>query len=310
MKKRIITVLILLVICVPLIVIESQITRILFFVLASACCGIGGYEVVNSGYQKNKELKNYRFLVPVLSSLVGALALFATLNSTKSVDDYLGGYVYHFGVLIALMLSMLLIFGLMIFTKGSSLSSISTCFLGVIYGGLLLGYTFSLRYFSAPILNEYEIFNITGIKSFLYIYLIVASTDTFAYIFGTKFGKHKLCEDISPNKTKEGSLFGLLFGSVVGVVTLILTKMIVVNTSVGWVILIIGGLLFSAIVSIFVQIGDLVESKLKRSYEVKDFGYILPGHGGILDRFDSFIYSGVWFYIIIQIIQNIIVWSK
>lgn len=310
MKKRIITAIVFGIIAIPLIVIETKFTRIAFFVLASFLCGVGGFEVVNSMYIKNKELKYYRYLVPVLSAILGALALFATFYSSLSITNFVNGYLYHFLVLAFLVFSFLLIFGLMIFTKGSTAFSIMGCFLGVIYGGLLLGYTFSLRYFKAVILNEYQYFDIVGVKSFLYIYLIVITTDSFAYFFGKAFGKNKLCPEISPNKTKEGSLFGLLFGMITGVITLILTKMIVVEGVKGWLLLIFGGLLFSGLVSIFVQLGDLVESKLKRSFEVKDFGNILPGHGGILDRFDSFIYSGMWFYIIVQVIQTIIIWSK
>ena len=66
------------------------------------------------------------------------------------------------------------------------------------------------------------------------------------------------------------------------------------------------GLVVSAVLSCTVQMGDLIESKFKRTYEVKDFGNILPGHGGILDRFDSFIYSGTMFYIIIIFMELII----
>jgi phosphatidate cytidylyltransferase len=94
-------------------------------------------------------------------------------------------------------------------------------------------------------------------------------------------GKRKLWPEISPNKTVEGSLGGVICALAVAVVFIIFTN---ITES------LIGLLIITAILSVFGQIGDLVESALKRHYNVKDSGNILPGHGGILDRFDSLLF--------------------
>ena len=135
----------------------------------------------------------------------------------------------------------------------------------------------------------------------MFVYTIVLLTDTFAYLVGRKWGKRKMAPTISPKKSVEGAIGGLIAGVVFGVSILFIYK--IVRTSELLVVIILVGAVISALISCAVQFGDLVESKFKRSFEVKDFGKILPGHGGILDRFDSFIYSGIIFYIVCLIIE-------
>ncbi|KRM89635.1 phosphatidate cytidylyltransferase [Liquorilactobacillus vini] len=120
-----------------------------------------------------------------------------------------------------------------------------------------------------------------GLSTLFFLLLIVWSTDTGAYLFGRKFGKHKLAPHISPNKTWEGSIGGTLLALVVGIIFNFIWPQIT-----NWA-LAAGMILLLSIVG---QLGDLVESALKRFYGVKDSGRILPGHGGILDRFDSLLF--------------------
>jgi len=111
------------------------------------------------------------------------------------------------------------------------------------------------------------------------IFILIWSNDTFAFIWGMSFGKHKLFKRISPNKTWEGSIGGAI--STLGisyVISIYFTQL----SSIEW-------LGIAIIATIFGSLGDLTESILKRSLEIKDSGNILPGHGGILDRFDAFI---------------------
>lgn len=120
-----------------------------------------------------------------------------------------------------------------------------------------------------------------------YIYLLIFIgawlTDTFAYFTGRLFGKHKLAPDISPKKTIEGSIGGTVFCSIGFVVMGAIVGAIAPETSPNYLYLAISGLIIAGIS----QAGDLIMSAIKRHYGVKDFGNILPGHGGMLDRMDS-----------------------
>jgi phosphatidate cytidylyltransferase len=108
-------------------------------------------------------------------------------------------------------------------------------------------------------------------------YWLIWSNDTFAYLAGKYFGKRKLFERISPNKTWEGSLGGAV-GTLI--MAFILSIYLDQLTIIQWIIL-------GVIAVIFGALGDLTQSLIKRNYEIKDSGNILPGHGGILDRFDA-----------------------
>ncbi|MFZ3576639.1 phosphatidate cytidylyltransferase [Virgibacillus sp. DJP39] len=122
---------------------------------------------------------------------------------------------------------------------------------------------------------------LVGLMNIFYVLLVIWATDSGAYFFGRAIGKKKLWPMISPNKTIEGALGGILISIIVGVIYHIVTPfphslVIVIAVTI--------------LVSIFGQIGDLVESAFKRHYGVKDSGDILPGHGGMLDRLDSLLF--------------------
>lgn len=110
-------------------------------------------------------------------------------------------------------------------------------------------------------------------------------TDIFAYFCGRAFGKHKLIPDVSPKKTVEGSTGGTVFCILVMVIFGFVVEKLVPEISANLLIFAVAGFLI-AVVS---QIGDLSMSVIKRKYGVKDYGFIFPGHGGVLDRFDSVI---------------------
>ena len=106
-------------------------------------------------------------------------------------------------------------------------------------------------------------------------------TDTFAYFGGMLFGKKKLCPEISPKKTVAGAVCGTIFGTLIGVIVL-------------WVSVDAPILGIAALpISVMSQFGDLAASVIKRHFGIKDYGKIFPGHGGVLDRFDSVIPSAI-----------------
>lgn len=119
-----------------------------------------------------------------------------------------------------------------------------------------------------------------GLVFILYSLFMIWATDSGAYFIGKALGKRKLWPEISPNKTVEGSIGGVLCAVIVAVLFVLFTD---IHVS------LIG---ITVALSVFGQIGDLVESAFKRHFNVKDSGTILPGHGGILDRFDSLLF--VW----------------
>lgn len=167
-----------------------------------------------------------------------------------------------------LLLTVLLITS--IFKKDMNIIDLATTFFGVFY---------------IPFFMQHIIY----LEGTIYIWLIFIAawgTDTFAYIFGNLFGKTKLHPELSPNKTIEGSIGGI-FGTFI--LTLIFSKHFSLIPL--WKLLI-----FSIISSIMAQLGDLVASKIKRFTKIKDYGFIMPGHGGVLDRFDSILFTAPFVY--------------
>ncbi|MGV3488282.1 MAG: phosphatidate cytidylyltransferase [Tuberibacillus sp.] len=122
-----------------------------------------------------------------------------------------------------------------------------------------------------------------GLGVILFILILVWTTDSGAYFVGRKLGKHKLAPHISPNKTIEGMVGGV----VLAIVAAIIFQSIAGVTELDSMVKLLG---VAILISIFGQLGDLAESGLKRHFDIKDSGKILPGHGGLLDRFDSFIF--------------------
>ncbi len=110
-------------------------------------------------------------------------------------------------------------------------------------------------------------------------------TDTFAYFTGVKLGKHKLCPKISPKKTVEGAVGGVLGALVINVIALAVSNQWLFHRPIPiplWAMAI-----FSVVLSVISMFGDLSASTIKRNFGIKDFGNIIPGHGGIMDRMDS-----------------------
>jgi phosphatidate cytidylyltransferase len=152
----------------------------------------------------------------------------------------------------------------------------------------LLGFIYVAVFFSFIVLVNSKTY---GNYLIWLIFIISWFSDTCAYYIGRKFGKRKLCPDVSPKKTIEGSIGGII-GSVGGV---LLWSYFISNTDIIWYQV----LLLGVAAGVISQIGDLSASLIKRYIGVKDYGKIMPGHGGILDRFDSILFTApiVYYYI-------------
>ena len=136
--------------------------------------------------------------------------------------------------------------------------------------------------------------NQQGLKISLWMFITVWSVDSFAYFFGKKLGKVKLAPDISPNKTYEGAILGTIGGLFVSI---IMYKCL--STAQEKSFSLVSFVFFSLIVIILAQLSDLSESYIKRQCGVKNSGEIIPGHGGLLDRFDSFLLVSPFVFLIV-----------
>jgi phosphatidate cytidylyltransferase len=148
---------------------------------------------------------------------------------------------------------------------------------GVLYIGWLISFLVALR--------------IEGGRNWLFLMLFATfGSDTFAYFIGKAIGKHKMAPSISPGKSWEGAVGGVL-GAMLVCYLFTLPTPVQVSLS------IISAIVLGLVISVFGQIGDLVESMLKRGTGVKDSGSLMPGHGGMLDRLDSLLFTGVVVYL-------------
>lgn len=161
-------------------------------------------------------------------------------------------------------------------------------------------YVYLFGYIILPFIIITKIFVVNSYnpKIIIGIFILIWTNDTFAYIVGKSFGKHKLFERISPKKTIEGFLGGIVFAVIA---SLLISKYYIEGGKTAQNIWIA----FAIIVGLFGTIGDLIESKFKRVAGVKDSGKIMPGHGGILDRLDSVIFVAPFIYLFYQILPFI-----
>ncbi len=163
--------------------------------------------------------------------------------------------------------------------KGRPLSSVAITAFGVLYASLF-SYIYALRY------HDYVIGPGAGTILVLLPVLLTWATDVGAYVVGRTVGRRKLIPSISPGKTVEGALGGLAFTVVICLVYVRFVLMPYAQLG----LTLQGAVLFAVVISIAAQTGDLAESVLKREAGVKDSSRIIPGHGGVLDRFDSLLF--------------------
>lgn len=250
MKTRTITAIIALSIFVPIVVLGSWPLLITVFLLAYTAL----YEIL-------KMNRIHIFSIPGMLSMV---ALFIVMMPQESYMPYIS----MFQVDLIIVMALLMLSFTVISKNRFSFVDMGFCVLAVAYVGIGFMYFYETR-------EE-------GIIYILYGLLIVWVTDTGAYLFGRALGRRKLWPQISPNKTLEGFLGGIFCSVLLALLFYLM----------GWIesVHVLLFLTLTMILSMFGQLGDLVESALKRHFDVKDSGRLLPGHGGVLDRFDSFIF--------------------
>lgn len=253
MKQRIISAIIAMIIIIPLIILGG----FAYYIGVGLLAIIGFYEMISVRENKRK----FPFSVKCIT-LVSylALTLISCLNQTSFDLDYR-----------ILILNFFACFVPLIGIKNNKYNAEDALFLVAIT--FFLGTSF--RYLI--ILRNINVLYL------IYVVLITIMSDTFAHFFGTKIGRYKLAPDISPNKTVEGLIGGLFFGTFMGVMFF----QTFINTEANIFVLTIVSLMLSLIA----EFGDLVFSAIKRNFDVKDYGNIMPGHGGVLDRLDSIIFA-------------------
>ncbi len=219
-------------------------------------------------------LKEFKKLISFPKKWIFVIAILLYLSFT----DYFNGYIIYTFTIISVVIPFVNYF----INDKISKEDISNFFLSIIYVilpfGLLIRIPFAQGTYNPTII--------------LAVFILIWSNDTFAYIFGKSFGKHKLIERISPNKTIEGFIGGLIATYVIGY---IIAQYYHELNTLHWFIL-------ANISGLFAVMGDLVESKFKRLAHVKDSANVIPGHGGFLDRLDSLILVAPFVYLFLQLL--------
>lgn len=203
----------------------------------------------------------------------------------KFTTRYFGhGFYFNYNLSEILALSLIVIACITVFRFSSELYyDEGKLIFTVIYVSLPFGFALGLpKFFFNEGTFTWEVF---------LLFVLIWSSDSFAYFSGRLFGKHKMAPKISPKKTWEGFAGGVFFTLILGYIV----EQKFPELRGNWMIV-------GFLVSVFAPIGDLVESQLKRTFGVKDSGSIIPGHGGILDRLDSFIIAApvVYLYFILE----------
>lgn len=248
-------------------------------------------------------------IMDIFTAIIACISMYEYFHCFKSTNkanpsQYLG-YIYciliaftHFvderlltSILIAIIpVSLVVLFAELVLSKGKkTVKDIAVTMLGICYIPLMLIYLSLVR--------DMELDHGLNGKILIWFVLIASwGSDIFAYFIGRHFGKHKLTA-VSPNKTVEGAVAGVVGAILFGILFAVLCNTI---WGVGINYLLIGCIM--AVLSIVGQIGDLAASSIKRYCEIKDFSELIPGHGGMLDRIDSIIFVLPFAFILFSIL--------
>ena len=266
MKQRIISAVIMAVIFIPFLIIGE----LPFTIFMAALAVLGLYELIDVRETKKE--------FPLLLKIFGFIMV--TILTISNLDAMELTYVFDYRIV---SVALFLFLTPMVFIHDYKKYNLEDA-LFLIGSMLFIGLSFNLIVTTRML----------DLKYLIYLLMITIFSDTFALITGSLVGRHKLCPNISPKKTIEGLIGGVTMGTFVSAAF----YHTVINPELSLWILV--GL--TVVLCLVGQLGDLVFSSIKRYYDVKDFSNFIPGHGGILDRFDSIIFVVFAFIIMLGIL--------
>lgn len=270
-KERLLTGILFVIVLLGSIYQSELASSILFFVIILLC------QREFYSFFKTSEIKP-QSLVGILSGLGFFLASVVAFQANLS-----------FNTLFLIVPLVFIVFVFELFrNRKEPIANIGYTILGIIYVAVPFTLLHQISYYS-----DYQFGKTYNYEILIGYFFILWANDTGAYLVGRKFGKTKLFERISPKKTWEGSVGGIFFGLLLGYVN---SQIFEGLDTLTWMIL-------ALIVVTFGSLGDLVESLFKRSLGIKDSGKILPGHGGVLDRFDGIFISAPMVYTFLKVLS-------
>ena len=267
MKKRLITAIVALIVFIPVLIFSDT---WVFPAVASFACAVACFEMFSCIGQK----KNLIFTLPTyfIAVFFPLFARFAYVSDKINQNDFI-----KLSLAVAI-ISPLYMFAVAVFQSKK---------LAVTDAGLA---AISCFYIISALTSLVYIHDFVQLGKYIYLLCFICAwvTDSFAYFTGMLLGKHKLIPEVSPKKTVEGAIGGVVFCAI----SMVVFGIIIENFfnpegifSANYLVLVISGI----IISVISQIGDLIMSLIKRKYQIKDYGKLFLGHGGILDRCDSVI---------------------
>ncbi len=298
-------------IAIPIILWLTMLGGYCFFLLIAAISSLTLFEFY--GLAEAKGAAPLKTIGLVAGVIINAVFVYERLQ----VDIYqfvLNHFNIHLSMfsqhqLLTVVLLMLLLLTMLIElfrTKGSPIINISTTISGVMIVSLCFGTLIFLRelfpygfpvykFFALGYADDLQFAQINrwGGYTVIAVFVSIWMCDTAAYFGGSAFGKHRLFESVSPKKTWEGAVFGFIFS----ILTMVVAKIFVIGYLTFYHAIVIG-----VLIGTFGQLGDLIESRFKRDAGLKDASKLIPGHGGVYDRFDSLVYISPIVYLYIDFV--------
>jgi len=312
MKQRIITGILMAIILVPLVLVPSEAMERVFEFVVMLFAVIAMLELL-AMYSKEKRIGIPMRIISIILMLFLYLSVTYMASKNLGISSIVTKGIDHINLSTAFQPVTVLLFMLIVLMSGLvfvhdyNVSDLGKLYIAILYVSLCAGALSVLR--------------LLGIRFIVYLFVITISTDIFALVFGMLLGKHKMAPNISPKKTWEGAFGGTIVASILGSLLIIFYpyvsklfgfgdvdffKNVFDYQKLGMFGLVLFAILLSISLSVSSQIGDLIASKLKRNFGIKDYSNIFPGHGGVLDRFDSAFFASAIFLLFIFVISHLL----